>query len=235
MKHKVGTGNESARKEWVEQQLLSIPKGWRILDAGAGEQQYKKFCEHLNYVSQDFAQYQPESVEVGLQMGNWDYGKLDIISDINNIPEEDASFDAVLCTEVFEHIPKPIDAILEFSRLIKPGGKLILSAPFCSMTHFAPYHFYTGFNKFFYEEHLTDAGFNIDDISYNGNYFEYLAQELIRLESMISKYGGTSLSIADRFATKRLLSTLQNASDNDKGSTELMSYGIHVIATRISK
>jgi hypothetical protein len=73
--------NEQSRINWVAQELKKIPEGLTILDAGAGEQQYKKYCSHLNYVSQDFAAYSPNSDQHGLQMGAWDYGKLDIVSD----------------------------------------------------------------------------------------------------------------------------------------------------------
>src|SRR5688572_8138645 len=110
--------NEERRIAWVKSTLQSLPAGLRLLDAGAGEQQYRKFCSHLNYVSQDFAAYHPEEEKEGLQMEKWDYGKLDIVSDIVNIPVEAATFDAVLCTEVFEHIPDPVAAIREFSRLL---------------------------------------------------------------------------------------------------------------------
>lgn len=55
-----GLNNESNRVEWLENILKKIPAGLRILDAGAGEQQFKKFCSHLQYISQDFAQYKPE-------------------------------------------------------------------------------------------------------------------------------------------------------------------------------
>ena len=52
-----GLSNLSNRIEWIEQKLLNIPKGLSILDAGAGELPYKKYCNHLNYTSQDFGQY----------------------------------------------------------------------------------------------------------------------------------------------------------------------------------
>ena len=52
----VGTRNELDRHEWIKQQLKAIPAGARLLDAGAGEQQYRPDCEHLTYVAQDFAQ-----------------------------------------------------------------------------------------------------------------------------------------------------------------------------------
>ncbi|MDQ3108347.1 MAG: methyltransferase type 11, partial [Bacteroidota bacterium] len=87
--------NEDNRRDWVKRQLEKLPVNARLLDAGAGEQQYKPFCAHLKYVSQDFAAYKPENMDSGLQMTSWDYGKLDIISDITSIPEADGSFDAI--------------------------------------------------------------------------------------------------------------------------------------------
>ena len=157
--------NENTRIEWVAKILKSIKNGSRILDAGAGEQFYKKFCQHLEYVSQDFAKYNPVESGEGLQMPDWNYKDLDIISDITSIPEPDGSFDTILCTEVFEHIANPLLAIKEFGRLLKRDGTLIITAPFCSLTHFAPYHFYSGFNKYFYENILPENNFEILEIS----------------------------------------------------------------------
>ena len=100
----VGAANESTRVEWIKHTLKKIPEGSRILDAGAGEQPFREFCSHLTYVCQDFDLYDPNGAGGGLQRPQWDYGTLDIISDIVSIPEEDGSFDAIMCTEVFEHI-----------------------------------------------------------------------------------------------------------------------------------
>ena len=135
-----GTKNLTDRQLWVKNTLAKVSKGSRILDAGAGECQYKKYCTHLNYVSQDFNEYKGDGNGAGMQTGIWDTTSIDIVSDIISIPEPDQSFDAIFCTEVFEHIPDPILAIKEFHRLLKPGGKLIITAPFNSLTHFAPYH-----------------------------------------------------------------------------------------------
>jgi SAM-dependent methyltransferase len=160
----VGRGNQQNREIWLEKTLQKIPDNARILDAGAGEQKYKKYCSHLQYNSQDFAQYDGKGDGSGLQTGSWDQSQLDIISDIIHIPEPDSSFDAIMCIEVFEHLPEPIKAIQEFARLLKPGGHLIITAPFCTLTHFAPYHFYTGFNRYFYQEHLPKSGFEIREL-----------------------------------------------------------------------
>ena len=228
----VGTLNEKTRVNWIEATLNKIPKGNTILDAGAGEQQFKKFCAHLEYVSQDFAQYNPEDLNLGLQMEKWDYGKLDIVSDIASIPVENESFDVVMCTEVFEHIVNPIEAIAEFSRILKKEGYLILTAPFCSLTHFAPYHFYSGFNRFFYEVELEKKGFEIIEVLPNGNYFEYLAQEINRLPYMAKNYSGKTLNIPEVDTLRQLKVLLQNLSDNDLNSSELLCFGYHVFARK---
>lgn len=228
----VGTKNEETRCKWVEGKLAEVPAGWRILDAGAGEQAYRKCCSHLRYVSQDFAQYQPAAVGSGLQMGSWDYGKLDIVCDITDIPEPDASFDAILCLEVLEHVPDPRAVIVELSRLLRPGGRLIMSAPFCSLTHFAPHHYATGFNRYFYEKHLPENGLQLLELTANGNYFEYVAQELRRLDTVTQRYASERLSRIERWAQKILLKVLQTSSESDKGSEELLAFGYQVVAEK---
>lgn len=224
--------NEHKRAQWIRRQLKSLPAGWRLLDAGAGEQQYRDACAHLKYVSQDFAAYKPDEKNTGLQMPEWNYGKLDIISDIVSIPEPDASFDAILCSEVLEHIPDPIKAIKEFSRLLRKGGKLILTAPFCSMTHFAPHHYATGFSMYFYEKHLPENDFTIVDSEFNGNYFDYLEQELRRVDSVAQRYGNQQPSWVEYQAMKSVRKMLLRFSMKGDQSSELLSFGIHVLAER---
>jgi len=103
------------------------------LDAGAGELTHKKYCGHLEYVSQDFNQYTGTGDGEGRQMSTWDMSKIDIVCDIIHILEPEKFFDYIMCTEVFEHLPNPVLAIQEFSHLLRPKGKLLLTAPFCSL------------------------------------------------------------------------------------------------------
>lgn len=229
----VGAKNQSNRETWLENALKRVPSGSRILDAGAGEQQYRRFCNRLEYVAQDFAQYSCEGDGRGLHPGSWEQSSLDIISDITAIPEPDASFDAVMCVEVFEHLPEPIKAIREFARLLKPGGLLILTAPFCSLTHFAPYHYYTGFNRYFYETLLPVNGFKIVELQENGNYFEYLAQEIRRIPSIAERYTEKSkCTLFESLVMKICLSMLGRFSKRDTGSNELLHFGCHVIGEK---
>jgi ubiquinone/menaquinone biosynthesis C-methylase UbiE len=222
----VGTKNLITRQLWVKDTLLALPAGSRILDAGAGECQYKQYCTHLNYVSQDFNEYKGDGNGAGIQTGEWDTSSIDIVSDIISIPEADQSFDVIFCTEVFEHIPDPLLAIKEFNRLLKPGGKLIITAPFNSLTHFAPYHYASGFNKYFFEWHLTRNGFEINEMSLNGDYSEYAAQEIRRVQSIFGKcplYIKICCALILRFISKnkRLVDT-----------SGLGCFGFHVTATK---
>jgi len=228
----VGKSNERTRERWIEAALNSIPENSRILDAGAGTQRYRKFCKHLNYVSQDFAKYDGQGDAAGLQTGEFDYGRLDIVSDITSIPEPDLSFDAIMCIEVLEHLPDPVQAIKEFSRLIRPKGHLILTAPFCSLTHFSPYHFSSGFNKYWYEMHLAGNGLKIIDIAPNGNFFEYIAQEIDRIPSISKRYSQDKPKILERLSIFITLRMLLRFSKKDSGSSDLLCFGYHIHARK---
>jgi ubiquinone/menaquinone biosynthesis C-methylase UbiE len=183
----IKTHNEDGRKIWLKKTLLNLPSGLKILDAGAGELQNRKYCTHLNYVSQDFCQYHGATdnhLNEGMQNEKWDTNNIDIVSDITEIPEPNSSFDAILCSEVLEHVPEPSLALKEFYRLLRPGGKLILTAPFSSLVHQAPFHFCTGFSKYWYIHHLEKLGFTLVTLEPNGNWNLLLQQEIVRLATL---------------------------------------------------
>lgn len=228
---KVGLTNESERVAWIEKTLKRIPTGLTILDAGAGECQFKKFCSHLKYTSQDFAQYTGKG-DIGLHTATWDNSQIDIVSDITSIPRPNGSFDAIMCTEVFEHVPDAVAALKELNRLLKPGGYLLITAPFASITHFAPYHFATGFNRFFYEHHLKEMNYTIENLQMNGNYFEYIAQELRRVKRVGKEYAGEKISLVDKILIHLNLLILERLSKRGNRSNELLSYGVHVFAIK---
>lgn len=71
----------------------------------------------------------------------------DIVGDVMAMPMADASYDAVLCLAVLEHVPRPWDAMQEMTRVLRPGGTLFLYVPFLSPYHAMP-GYYGDFFRF---------------------------------------------------------------------------------------
>jgi SAM-dependent methyltransferase len=144
------------RDEWVKAEAAKLPPGSRVLDAGAGACKYSPYFAHCRYETQDFCQYEGALVKY-LQ-------PIDHVCDITQIPLADGCLDAILCTEVFEHVVDPMAVLAEFRRLLKPGGKLFLTAPLGSCLHMEPYHYYGGFTRHWYSYWLPQYGFTVDNI-----------------------------------------------------------------------
>jgi SAM-dependent methyltransferase len=222
--------NEEARNHWLKQKLSTIPPGFRILDAGAGELRNKPLCEHLAYISQDICQYEGMGNTTGLQTGSWDTSKIDLVCDITNVPEPDSSFDVILCSEVFEHLPDAVKVLDELARLLKPGGKLILTAPFASLVHFAPYHYVTGFSRYWYEYHLPARHFVIEELEPNGDWFSFAKQEVLRLPSMARRYGKWCWPLAYLVAATGFIYFL--LSGKLRTAEDVACFGWHCIAVK---
>jgi SAM-dependent methyltransferase len=183
--------NQHERDVWVAEQAAAVLPGSRVLDAGAGRAPYRDLFRHCDYKTQDFGK---EPGTVG------DYTALDYQSDITAIPAPDASFDVIVCTEVLEHVPDPRAALLEFRRLLVPGGRLVLTAPLGSQLHQRPYHFYGGLTPHWYEHFLPAAGFRIASLERNHGFFSFFGQEAQRFSALIDPRNTGRLGIVTRAA-----------------------------------
>jgi ubiquinone/menaquinone biosynthesis C-methylase UbiE len=229
----VGLENEAQREAWVARELQRLAQGGRILDAGAGTQRYRKFCAHLEYVSQDFCGYDGVGDRRGLHPGSHETAGTDIVSDICAMPVPDGSFDHVLCTEVLEHVPDPVGALREMSRVLKPDGVLLVTVPFASLTHMAPYYFQSGFSRYFFEHWLPRLGLAIEEIDLNGDWATWMAQETRRLPDLQAKTSGhRGVSLVRRVALRVVLGWLGELKKAPK-LEELLCFGRHVRARKI--
>lgn len=240
MQLRAGRRNDPDRERWVRARLAEIPANSRILDIGAGELRFKPACAHLRYVSQDFGGYEGIGDGCGLQMGSWDQSGIDIHSDLCAIPEPDGSFDAVLCTEVLEHVPDPFCALREMARLLRPGGRAVITAPFISFTHQSPYHFHAGFSRYWYEHWLPRCGFRIVALEPAGSdgFFEFLAQELQRVPSVLRTYGNRGILNGILVSAARIVGIagsvmLERLHAGTRSSQDLVTYRWCCVAERI--
>jgi len=181
------------RDEWIKQKAKMIDSGSRVLDAGAGQCPYRHLFSHCDYKAQDFAQYKGSETE------SWQYKDLDYVSDITNIPVADNSFDVVICTEVLEHLPRPIEALKELSRVLDHGGRLLLTAPLSSGIHQTPYFFYGGYSPQFYSKFLSENGLEIKEIKPICGLMKHVAQEIYRAGQVLDSRSHRKMSAVVKY------------------------------------
>ncbi|MFN8094477.1 MAG: class I SAM-dependent methyltransferase [Vicinamibacteria bacterium] len=159
----------------------------RVLDVGCGGRPYEPFVE-------------PGGRYFGLDAQRTAASVPDAWGSAVRLPIADRSIDAVLCTQVLEHVPDPPAVILEAARVLRPGGRLILTAPQAWCLHEAP-HDYFRFTRYGLEALCRSAG---------------LAPELVRPQGGFGAGIGTSLIMFVGTLALRGVSRLAAASADDR-------------------
>jgi SAM-dependent methyltransferase len=149
---------------FVAEQADLLRAGSRVLDIGAGEAPYRELFDEHTYVTLDRADT-PHS------------GAVDMFGYADSIPTDDGSFDAVLCTQVLEHVPKPLEALREFRRILRAGGILIATVPFTWEEHETPFDYYR-YTRYGIEYLAASAGFSDVEVNPRTDCFTTLAQLL---------------------------------------------------------
>lgn len=95
--------------------------------------------------------------------------------------------------------------------------------------HMAPYHFCSGFSKYWYEHHLLTRGDQILELTPNGDFFSLLRQEITRLGSMERGKGNWTWPLAYLYAFLGIgLLKLRPK----KTAEDLACFGWHCIAVK---
>jgi len=173
--------NPKIRDDFVKMCAKKVPKNSKILDVSSGTKPYQQYFGHCHYTSHEFE----GNVNIKDTFRGEAEKQHDIYSPIDSIPMPNNEYDCIICTEVFEHIPEPIRAMGEFVRLCKPGGQILITAPFTSGIHQEPYHFYSGFSPFFYTFLKEKYNLDIIDFKSQGDTFLLQNQEINRTLSHI--------------------------------------------------
>jgi SAM-dependent methyltransferase len=146
----------------------ALPDRARVLDAGAGEGQYRD----------RFARHRYCGVDLAVGDAAWDYSRLDALADLTALPFRTAAFDAALHIVTIEHLREPAAALAEIARTLTPGGVFLVAAPHEWEVHQAP-HDYFRYTRYGLAHLLEKSGFEIREMRAAGGYFRLLARRLL--------------------------------------------------------
>ncbi len=140
-----------------------------VLDFGCGSKPYETlFVNASSYIGMD--------IEVSGHSHKNE--KIDVFYDGKTIPFPDNHFDNVFCSEVMEHVFNPDESLREMFRVLKPGGKLLLTCPFVWPEHEVPYD-YARYSSFGIAHLLKENGFEVSAQMKTGHFVEVVLQQII--------------------------------------------------------
>jgi SAM-dependent methyltransferase len=145
---------------------LAPELGGELLDVGCGQRPYASYFAHAK--KQRACDFDGKR------------GPVDFVCPADQVPLPDASLDSILCTEVLEHVPDPDAVWSEFRRLLRPGGKVLLTTPMYWPPHELPHDFYR------YPEHglrrlANNAGFEVMKLIPRGGVWALLGQIMVQV------------------------------------------------------
>jgi SAM-dependent methyltransferase len=211
----------NSSRVWLERELrdfaAKLKPGARVLDAGAGDQIYRKIFGQFDYEAADF-----EKVDKP-------YAKSTYVCDLAALPVENERFDAVVFSQVMEHLPEPLATLKELNRVLKPGGMMFCSAPLYYEEHELPYDYFR-YTQFGARHLFSLAGFEVTSLRWLEGYMGTVAHQLrsISRNSSVNPkcYGGNALAyllVASLLLSRPmfwLVSTIAKRTDVNRRFTE---------------
>jgi SAM-dependent methyltransferase len=137
-----------------------------LLDFGCGSKPYKSLFKHVtSYTGVDFEN--PGHPHLNEQ--------IDCFYDGKTLPFESSRFDCIFCSEVFEHLFNLDEILAELNRVLKPGGKMLITCPFVWPEHEEP-HDFARYTVFALKSMLENNGFETLVIDKAGDFFTAIFQ-----------------------------------------------------------
>ncbi len=116
-------------------------------------------------------------IGVDIEDGFYDTRHIDLLGTAYNVPIKANSADAVISSQVLEHLEKPGSAIKETARILREGGLFFLSIPFLYPLHAEP-HDFIRFTEFSIKKLLKAEKFEILELKKVGGFW-YMAGQFL--------------------------------------------------------
>ncbi len=178
---------------FVERESAAVPAQSLVVDLGCGECDYKAHFAHARYVG----------VDLGVGREGADYTRLDILGDLARLPLRAETADVVLCTETLEHISQPWVFAREVARVMKRGGRLLLTTPQMARLHQIPHDFFR-YTEFGLRSLFEREGLRADRIDPEGGYFLLLGDTLKHLHGHVFRAAWLRWALAPFYLLSRL-------------------------------
>jgi SAM-dependent methyltransferase len=140
----------------------------KLMDFGCGSKPYFNLFNVESYTG----------VDIEKSGHNHLHSKVDVYYSGTSLPFENEKFDSIFSSEVLEHLFQPDELLSEINRVLKPGGKLLLTAPFGWNEHEMPYD-YARYSSTGIRHLLQKNGFEILESQKTGNFVRVLFQHWI--------------------------------------------------------
>jgi SAM-dependent methyltransferase len=141
--------------------VSTLPVGSQVLDLG-GNRIRKR------------GQFNIERYDLKVVYANLSTSKRpNVQGDAANIPFKNGSFDAVICSELLEHVPDPLAVLHEVYRILRDEGTLFICVPFLTQIHGDPYD-YGRYTDFYWQKNLSEMEFHIVALERQGLFWSVL-------------------------------------------------------------
>jgi 2-polyprenyl-3-methyl-5-hydroxy-6-metoxy-1,4-benzoquinol methylase len=144
-----GTAWRRSNWNFLNREVKALSKEALILDVGAGHGDFADIFTDLHCLSLDIVPY----------------AEVDLVCDLGQtIPFNEGTFDAVVLMNVLEHVYENRRLVQNIAKILKPGGKLILTVPFLLKVHQAPFDF-SRYTPYYLDNLAHDSGLVVTNLS----------------------------------------------------------------------